>query len=483
MTHSPSPTTRRERLGLLALVVGGLATRLAFLFWGSRVYYGPGQARFTTKDTPSYAQSFLNLLDLGRYTFDPAIPDASFGRLPGYPFFWGIHALVFGREHAYLAVAVTQVLLDALGVWLLWAVVRRSGSSRSGPWIGGTVLAFYPFTVVWTTISGTEAFGVFLCLFFLFLLSRPYTRGYAAAVGAVAGIAFLTRPYLLTLLPAALVCWWLESVRGRALLRRGGLLATAFLVVYLPWPVRNLVNHHRLVLVKPASAGYVHFSPDFAAFRSWVYAWQPGLQPYHQQIIDGDEPLRFPPSIFVDAQEAAQARELVARARSCGTGFRAWRGLPAAAQPCDQDVARGFDALRRSYVRAHPLRTWVGVPALNLRKAVFKSDLEEPRDSRSLMGQAVRAMFALRSLLVLLGLAGLWVFRRTPLVGAAATVSLPIYLAFAAVFRQIEMRYLLQADVALLLPAALVLGLAGDVLLRRWARGPALSERGANSPT
>lgn len=468
----------KSLLGVGALLACGLSVRVAFLLWGAERYYGAGMERFVNDDSASYTQSVINLLTMGWYTFDPSVPDASFGRLPAYPLFWGLHALLVGAHRAHAAVAVTQTMLDTLGIYLIWAALRRTDLPSWAPWIAGLVLAVYPFSLVWITMSGTEAFGVFLVLSFVFLLTRSRLPHGPLLIGALAGVAFLTRAYLLTLLPAALLYWVAQGTSWPELRRRAVLLFVAFGVVYLPWPIRNAVNHQRLVLVHPLTAGYVTFSPDFAAFRSWVYAWNPGLEPYHQQVIRRETPMGFPPHVFSGPEEAREADRLVERAMECGTGFRSWGFLPVEGPDCDAEVAAGFDELRRSYASRHPIRTWIVVPALNLRKAAFKLDLERVWEGPSLSGYLTRAMFLWRSLWVLLGLAGIVAFWRRPVVLAVAMVSLPTYLAITGVFRQVEMRYLIQADVLLLLPAALL----ADHLLRgalRRVRGPA---PGATSP-
>ncbi|MDP2958847.1 MAG: glycosyltransferase family 39 protein [Longimicrobiales bacterium] len=450
---------RREAVLLCALLGSGLAVRLAFLFWGAGRYYGAGSAAFINNDSRSYTRSAINLLTLGRYTFDVDFPEASFGRLPGYPLFWGLHYLLFGEAGAYLAVAVSQVLLDTVGIYLIFTIVRRCGGSALAPWIAALVLAFYPFSLIWVTVSGTETLGIFLCLLFAYLAAREdRLRHPDATLGLLAGIAFLTRPYFLAFLPALALSRSVAGTPWRRNALRMSMVAVTFAVVYLPWPIRNWVNHGRVVLVQPMSAGYQDFSPDYAAFRSWVYAWQPGLEPYYSRIMETQGPLGFPAWPFGDPSEEARANELVALGRTCGTGFRVWMGLPKAGEPCDAEVAAGFDALRHSYAQRHPFRTWLVVPALNLRKALFKSGFQAPGTQAPEVRALSRVLFLWRSVWVVLGCVGVALYWRRPGVMFAAPVGGLIYFMFAFVFRQIEMRYLLQADVLLLVPASLVVG-------------------------
>ena len=81
--HSYMP---RPLLGILVL---GLAARLLFMVVGVPAYYHSTGQFVLNGDSSSYTESFENLWQSGWYTFNKLLPDASFGRLPGYPFFYG----------------------------------------------------------------------------------------------------------------------------------------------------------------------------------------------------------------------------------------------------------------------------------------------------------------------------------------------------------------------------------------------------------
>ena len=71
----------------------------------------------------------------------------------------------------------------------------------------------------------------------------------------------------------------------------------------------------------------------------------------------------------------------------------------------------------------------------------------------------MQLLFGYRTVLVLLGWGGILVgIRRQPALGLVAAVAGLIYLYICFLYRGLEMRYLLQADVLLLIPAALWLG-------------------------
>src|SRR5215213_2957132 len=83
--------------------------RVSYIVFG---FYSKGDSFFVNYDSFSYTDSIINFFEKGIYSFEPDFPDAAFGRLPGYPLFWGLHYLIFGK-HAYLAVAITQAVLDS----------------------------------------------------------------------------------------------------------------------------------------------------------------------------------------------------------------------------------------------------------------------------------------------------------------------------------------------------------------------------------
>ena len=124
--------------GLLALVLAAFVLRALFMVYGAPVYYGlPAPFCYSFGDATSYMWAAENLIDKGHFTFDFLEPDAAFGRLPGYPLFYGLHYLVFGPVRAIYATAWSQVVLDSLAVLLVFAIVRRmaprSRFARSSP--------------------------------------------------------------------------------------------------------------------------------------------------------------------------------------------------------------------------------------------------------------------------------------------------------------------------------------------------------------
>ncbi len=467
---------------LLTILLAGFLVRLAFLLVGARVYYANSQANiFTNGDTHSYVLAFTNLLEHGIYTFDFLEPDAAFGRLPGYPFFYGLHYLVFGPQHAAIALACSQVLLDTLSVLLIFLALRRIWpTAHWTPLIGASLYAFYPFTIIWVTIIGTETLATFLILLWLnYLLRMQSTFLYTLGLGLLIAVAFYVREYLGVLLPisiAYLAIKYYTVARPTWLvttLRMAALVGLGFGLLYVAWPVRNYLSYHRLIWIKPPTAGYANYNVDFASFRSWVHCWTNDEQLWLDKIAKGTGPFDFPAEAFNTPAERQRANYLAARARQCGSSFYLYRtGLYASAQyrnvalmranqeyqnNCNNEISIGFEQLKTEFVRQHPVRYWTQVPVQNLSKAFFKRSANRI-SSGGAKQLLISGLFTYRTLLLLLAVVGVLVsYRQRDMLPVVAYFGF-MYLFISFVMRNMEMRYLLQADVMSLIPAASALG-------------------------
>src|SRR5262249_1118421 len=147
---------------------------------------------------------FQNLVDHGHYTVEIGHDLAYFGRLPGYTFFIGAFYLACGRdwERAFTCVIWSQVLLDVVCVYFVYAIARRQYPSGSTPGLAAWLYALYPFVIVWNPKIYAESVSVFFMLAALYCLSRPAFPFRYAAVGVLASVATLCRIQIIFLLPA-----------------------------------------------------------------------------------------------------------------------------------------------------------------------------------------------------------------------------------------------------------------------------------------
>lgn len=442
----------------MAIVLLGFLLRLAFVLKGATIYYGAGQEN-TNGDTASFTQSFLNLWHTGHYTLDPLLSEASFGRLPGYPFFYGIHYVLSGPELANDAVIISQVLLDTSVVVLLYNTMRR-WTDKMPAQIVAFLYATYPFAILWITVIGSETLSVFCMVLWLNVITRPAGgRKHYWLIGLLAAVTFYVREYLGILLPISVLFVMVSGSGSRVIKwQRGVCVVLGFGMLYAWWPVRNYSNHGKIVLLKPASAGYVNQREDMQAYLDWLACWTNDNSSWMESML-GSQPYRYPSNIFSNPGEERRAYELTALASSCGSSFQVRRlnnlghqgSLPYSA-PCNARIAAGFDSLRRSFIRHNPFAYYTKVPSANLRKAFFKSATINQGDSYT--QYLHRILFFYRSCLLLLAVAGLVVYRHKRCLWPVAAYAIFAYCYMSFVFRSLEMRYLLQADVLMLLPAA-----------------------------
>jgi len=478
---------------LLIIVVLGLLLRVIFLLWGAASFYHSPTDFYFNGDSNSYSQSFENWWRTGHYTFNFQEPDASYGRLPGYPFFYGILRLLVGQALAPAAVAWAQVLLDSGAVLLVFGSLRRLAPMAPGAALLGAFLyATYPFIIIWTPILGTESLSTDLGLLWLYaILNWRNSRWYALGVGVLVALNLFVREYMAALLPATLLFVLLHQglANWRTVIGSLALVSLGFGLLYVWWPIRNYSSFQRVVLLKPRTAGYANFTPEVAEYNAWVHCWTSNENPWRDSVLVGSPQVHFPADVFPTPVDAARAQQLVAQARRCGSGYYVQRrnmnnqplsGESAAglappdtayqrvkATNCNEITAAGFIGLRMRFRQAYPIRYWLAVPFENLRKTFFKSDTNAVQAGARALLQ--RGLFSYRTLLLLLGWGGmlLFAFRQPALLACGLFVGI-IYTYMWFVMRGVEMRYLLQTDVLMLLPAALVLHKLFVFVRRRW---------------
>jgi hypothetical protein len=125
-------------------------------------------------------------------------------------------------------------------------------------------------------------------------------------------------------------------------------------------------------------------------------------------------------------------------------------------------VALLFDELRQNQIKYNPFNFYVKVPLKNFQKALFKVDLS---DNASIARKLGSYLLYYRTILILIGVIGLFLLiKNKTTLPIAAFVGLffgMLYIYLCAgtspQCRNIEMRYFLQADVLLIIPAAFLL--------------------------
>jgi 4-amino-4-deoxy-L-arabinose transferase-like glycosyltransferase len=190
--------------------------------------------------------------------YDPRGVPTSF-RVPGYPAFLAlIYATCGAGTHRFFPARLAQALLGATLAPLSMLLARRMGfGERSAQW-AAVFIAIFPLLIAYPMALASENLFLPLLTLTLILVLRAGERGQArdyALAGLVLGLTTLTRSIAAGFVPlAALWLWWIAQEK-RAALHNTVVLILCFLLITVPWAVRNTCLHGRLTWVE-TSLGY-----------------------------------------------------------------------------------------------------------------------------------------------------------------------------------------------------------------------------------
>jgi len=179
--------------------------------------------------------------------YDPRGVLTSF-RAPGYPAFLALVYAVSGGvgTHRFFAARLAQALLGATLAPLSWALAWWIGfEERVGRW-AAIIVAAFPLLLVYPLALASENLFVPLLMLALVLVLRAGEQGRArrsALAGLVLGLAALTRSVVTGFVPLAALWAWRAGGEKHTGLRNGLVLTLCFLLVTVPWAVRNTLLH------------------------------------------------------------------------------------------------------------------------------------------------------------------------------------------------------------------------------------------------
>lgn len=241
--------------------------------WLAYVNVDPLDGRFD--DSLYYYTVARNLAGSTGY-IDPLIGIPTARWLPAYPALLALAFLISGKS--LLIAKALNVGLALASIVLTYLLASRLFDRRAGL-LAAFLLAVFPSYVFLSTLVMAE--NLFVSLFLLAVLlavrwglgGRTPTAYQSLAVGAVVAVAALTRAEGLWLLAPILALWlyacrsWVVASRQVALV----LLGAAILLT--PWTVRNAVQLHEFIVIRPAASGNVAsgLHPDFEDFLPGVF--------------------------------------------------------------------------------------------------------------------------------------------------------------------------------------------------------------------
>lgn len=428
----------------------GLAFKLLYLFFiGPAVF---SNWTLSTQDSHSYTNTFINLVNTGQYTHDPKFSEAAYGRLPVVVFVWGFFYLLLGSAKAYIGVALFQILLDVLATYLVYKLFYKLFNATTAV-IVAFVYAFFPLTIYFVVKTDTEYLSLFLIItvFYKLLYYKDNLKN-GLTLALLLALGFYIRETLLLLIPISFFYLWRNYDLS---LKKYVSIFLVMLLLYLPWPIRNYVKSSELVLIKPLSAGYADYQKDMLGYMYWLYSWhcdQP--DEYLAYSYKLEQEIKFPDEVFASQAEQQLAINTINLARRCGTSFIEWQRDAGKKTKCygcyDNLIASSFSLLKNSYRSNHPFNYYIKVPLQNLFKAVFKTSLTV---SNMAPGLLFKIMMLLRTLFLFIGLWACFYYRKVDYFKITFIFSGIMYFFIVAILRQVEMRYLFQADVLMLIAA------------------------------
>ena len=187
------------------------------------------------------AQIYLtaaHLLMDGKGFSDPAFPVYN---PPLYPIFIAICLSVFGDDQ--MSVKIVQIFVDSLTMIMIYFIMKEIFDVETGLLSAG-IFGLYPFSTYLTISIASEPFFTFLLAGFVFssvYAVRSTKWWYYCVIGILLGLATLTRSttqFVPLMYPVMLI---LLRKRGVGAIVCYAALCLSFVLVILPWTVRNYV--------------------------------------------------------------------------------------------------------------------------------------------------------------------------------------------------------------------------------------------------
>jgi hypothetical protein len=398
----------------------------------------------------------------GRFAFGPS-EALSYARLPGYPLFT---AALFPKpidlaQHVVVFAAV-NLPLDALTALFVFLLLAELGVPVAARWAGALLTFLYPSLVLLGCYALTEPLITCLLTGELWLIVRamrdPRPTS-AAAGGLLAGAAQLVRADALTVLPALAPALLLSPLPRRQRLLAAAAFTAAALLVFAPWPIRNLARFGaphpaavamRTMTGKPLPSGPIEWARTWASSQPGEAFWD--FMMSNGRPFDLHRGKNLMPSMFDSPEELAELEAVVGRYNAEGL------------TPSVDQAFRELAARRRA---VHPFKFWVVLPfkrVVNLWSPAppwelpFRVSFLNEKAFHVALTCADKLMFAL----ALVGAVGLWRSQRRLAAVLLAPVVARTLLYTFAIPQGTTGRYLVEA-----VPLLIALAVYGAISLVR----------------
>ena len=444
---------------LLIILFLGAVIRLGFILYGAEIFFQRENIHYDS-DTGLWKECISNLINHGNYIYGSK---GWFCRMPGYSFFMGGVYFISGRDwiNTYKVIGWIQTSLDTISIFIIYKISQLYFNNTVAL-LSALIYSLYPFIIVWNPVAYSESISIFLLLITIlfFLKFDDYKFKYLGLSSFFLSLSCLTRPQLLVLFPILGFVLIMRPYFSRTHFFKKLLwFSFIFLFIFGLWPARNFINHNKFIITKNVE-GVDGFTEDVVSFMQYVYAVKTDWDPQFSSIVKNKKTI-FPDICYKNKADSLKLESVIYLAKTCGSGFSRKEGywaqkITAEKSNCDSKIADIFNSLRKNLIKENKLNFYLIVPLNNLKKAIFKyNPLNNLNDSL-----IKKIMFLYRALLILLGTIGLFSLykKQMPLFTIIFLTFILIYgvLCFGTspFMRNIEIRYFLQADILLIIPAA-----------------------------
>ena len=173
---------------------------------------------------------------------------------PGYPLFMALIMSLSGTgASGVLAVKLVQAVLSAASSGLVFLLCLKLLKNRGAGVVAAALISFYPPLILYSRYLLTETIYIFFIVLYFIIqvhaLERK-SRIFHAIAGALFAVTVLIRPMIFVLLPLPYVYTFILSKDGgerRMIIINFVYFISAFVLVMLPWWVRNMLTLNRFI--------------------------------------------------------------------------------------------------------------------------------------------------------------------------------------------------------------------------------------------
>lgn len=450
---------------LFYILLLGIILRVLFIQYISHYYFARTNI-FVDGDTFAWATCFENLYLYGTYTFDFTHEYGYFARTPGYSFFMGFFYLLSGKnwETAYQLIGWTQSLMDIFTIYIIYKIGQLLFVNKHTSLILAFIYATYPFIIVWNPVVYSEYTSIFFMLLGIYFFLKNSKLDFLFSSISLS-LSALIRPQLVLLL--FIICLYLliQHIHQKKYnLVKLTLFLIPILLIYGSWPLRNYINYKKIIITQDIK-GLPLSGEDWIAFTQYTYSVKAEWEPQFTDLISNKRVL-FPKEAYISNQDSLKLEQAIYLAQHCSSSFSKWKGfwgkrISHSDPNCNKKIKQLFDELRINQIKHNPFNYYIILPLKNLKKAIFKSELNTPKNK--LVAIIGKFLFSYRTLLLFLGMIGALMILKSKtnaryfssiILSYFITCYLALCFGTGPQFRNIEIRYFLPADVLLLIPAS-----------------------------